>query len=192
MKKILLVVGFLVMAGCNSVPPLNFNPNEEDIQVEKTQRLDASLKTITVSTAKRDEQLGKIDVGIAGNVNDGSLKGEFKSALEEASIRSRLFSDMSDRGVSIFAKIMKLQTPQFGSNNFPTDVIVRYEIMDRTTDEIIYDQQIKSHGEVPFGYSMIGGRRYIEARNIAMRRNIVNFINDLKSRGLKPSAKQAQ
>lgn len=184
MKKILMLsVLALSLTGCMAIPPLNFTPPDGSVVIEKEQRIDAELKTITVSAAKANEQLGDIQVGFAGNVYEGSLKDTFKASLEEAILKSALFRDDASKKVGLIAKFMKLDTPGM-SINFKTHVIVRYQIIDRSTSDIIYDKNIESVGEVPFDHAFMGAVRHSEARNRAMQNNIAKFLNDLKVRGI--------
>ena len=184
MKNMVLpLVMVFALSACTTVPPLNFMPQEGSIVVNSDQRIDAELKSITVGSAKANEQLGPIQVGFAGNVYENSLKETFKSSLEEAILKSALFRDDANQKVSLIAKVMKMETPGM-SVLFNTHVIVRYQIVDRNSSEILYDQNIESHGEVPGDYAFLGRVRAVEARNKAMQENIANFLNDLKVRGI--------
>ncbi|EGZ48886.1 hypothetical protein [Neisseria wadsworthii] len=187
MKKqffISMLVGITTLvSGCASIPPLNFTPDEGKVVVNEEQRLNADLKSIIVTSAKSNEQLGQIQVGFAGNVYESSLKETFRSSLEEAILKSQLFFNQQGKSVSLLAKIMKFETPGMGVR-FKTHVIVRYQILDRSSGAYLYDQNIESYGEVSGDYAFAGIVRASEARNRAMQENIANFLNDLKVRGL--------
>ena len=178
-----LILSIGLLSACASVPPLNFTPNDDDIQIKKARTINAEVKTITVSSAKSNEQIGKIQVGFGGNQYESSLKETLKSSLEESLIKSKLFKDDSENKLSLLVKIMKLESPD-GGLNFKTYTTIRYKLIERKNGHTVYDKLITSTGEIPFNYSVLGIARFHEARNISMRNNIKNFINDINSNGL--------
>ena len=178
-----IIVLSIILTACASVPPLNFTPNDDDIKIKKSRTINAELKTITVSSAKPSEQIGQIQVGFGGNQYESSLKETLKSSLEESLLKSQIFNDDSDNKLSLLAKVMKLESPD-GGLNFKTYTTIRYQLIERKNGHIVYDKLITSTGEIPFNYSVLGIARFHEARNISMRNNIKNFINDLNKNGL--------
>ncbi len=231
--KIFILGLLLVTTGCATpVSTLNFTPS--DI-IPNERKIDAALKTITISIAKKDEKLGKIQfeffdhdeldetlsgfscnderldetlgeylchdelldetrLGFFGSLVVQSLKptlhfsATLHADLEEAIARSAAFNDLSDKKVSLLAKVMKFQTPGIGIN-FKTEMIIRYELIDSSTGETLFFRDIASLGSAPMSYSFVGAIRYTEARNVSVRENIKQFINALKKVELSPISK---
>lgn len=176
-RPLVLSIFALTLAGCaTQAPTLNFVP--EDVLPIKN-KVAAELKTITVSIAKEDERLGETQVGFFGNQYEVAFKSSFKEALEEALAKSAAFNDLADRKVSLTAKVMKFESPS-GGINFDTDLIVRYELFDRASGQLVYRRDIASQGSVPFDYAFMGAIRFTEARNRAVRQNVLNFISSLE------------
>lgn len=177
-RAILAATIFTIFAtGCaTQAPSLNFAP--KDVLPAKN-KVQAELKSITVSVAKEDERLGETQVGFFGNQYEQTFRSNFKDSLEEAIVKSAVFNDLAQQKVSLTAKVMKFQTPST-SINFDTHMIVRYELFDRSNGQLAFRRDIESNGTVPFDYAFMGAIRYTEARNIAVRNNIINFINSLE------------
>jgi len=185
-RPLVLSIFALTLAGCaTQAPTLNFVP--EDVLPIKN-KVAAELKTITVSIAKEDERLGETQVGFFGNQYEVAFKSSFKEALEEALAKSAAFNDLADRKVSLTAKVIKVsltakvikfESPS-GGINFDTDLIVRYELFDRASGQLVYRRDIASQGSVPFDYAFMGAIRFTEARNRAVRQNVLNFISSLE------------
>jgi hypothetical protein len=176
--KALVVSSLLIfLQGCStSMPPLNFAP--QDVYPSK-HKVDAELKLITIAIAKEEERLGDTQVGFGGNQYELSFKSGFKDALEESLTKSAVFNDMAENKVSLTAKVMKFQTPSAGMT-FETDMIVRYEIYNRKDGALIFRRDVNSKGAVSGSYAFQGAIRFTEARNIAVRNNILNFISALE------------
>jgi len=172
-----VVLCAVLISGCaTQAPTLDFVPREV---LPAKNKVNAELKSVTISIAKEDERLGETQVGFFGNQYEATFKPSFKDALEEALVKSAVFNDLSSHKVSIIAKIMKFESPGF-SVNFDTSMIVRYEIFNRDNGELIFRRDIESQGAVPGDYAFLGAIRYTEARNIAGRNNITNFISALE------------
>jgi hypothetical protein len=167
----------IVVGGCATpMPPLEFTPRDVNVSIKK---LDADLRTITISVAQNDEKFGETMVGFGGNEYEQTFKSAFQSALEEGLARSAIFNDLSNRKVSLSAKILEFQTPSF-SSSFETEMIVRYQLIERSTGAIVYSKNISSKGSVPYNYAFVGAVRFTEARNISVRNNVLNLISDLE------------
>lgn len=170
------ILGILLSGCATQAPTLNFTPNDAPPVKNKVH---AELKSITVSIAKEEEKLGDTQVGFFGNQYEQSFRTTFKDALEEAIVKSAVFNDLSDQKVSLTAKVMKFQTPSAGVT-FETAMIVRYELIDRRTGQLVFRKDIESSGSVSFDYAFNGAIRSAEARNISVRNNISNFITSLE------------
>lgn len=176
--KVFLVAIFsaAIISGCaTQAPTLNFVP--QDV-LPSQNKVNAELKSITISIAKEDERLGETQVGFMGNQYESTFKASFKEALEEAIVKSAIFNDLSENKVSLTAKVMKFETPSMGVN-FDTSMIVRYEVYDRKNGKLIFRRDVESGGSVSGSYAFMGAIRYTEARNVAGRNNVNNFISSL-------------
>ena len=186
-KFVPLTLVLLFSFGCVSLPPVNFSaPN---IGVSST-KLDAELKSLTISLARPDEAIGKIEVPLVwchGDFCPISLYvGVWKTALEEAFNRMAIFKDDSPRKVSLAVKILKFGVPRFGAG-MTTHASARYEIIDRSDGSIIFTTDISTSGEGPFnldpfcdlGCSM--GSRAVDGINRSVQKNIVQFLQVLET-----------
>lgn len=171
------LVFIALLSGCaTQAPTLNFTPS--DVLPAKN-RVQAELKSFTVSVAKEEERLGETQVGFFGNQYESNFKQSLREAIEEALTKSAIFNDLANKKVSLTAKVMQFESPN-GGINFETTAIIRYEIFDRKDGKLIFRRDISSTGSVPFDYAFLGAIRYTEARNRAMRENITQFINSLE------------
>ena len=150
------------------MPPLNFSvPDPAPSQ----SRIDAELKSITVTTARPDEQTGKVDSVVAESsgteLGSGTtINAVWKESLQEALDRSAIFKDGANKKVSLSVKILKLDTPTAGAS-MTTDVAARYEIIDRATGRVIYTQDVNSSGTTPFNFAFLGIVRGLPIRFVA-------------------------
>lgn len=172
-------LGALAVAGlltaCTPMPQLNFTP--QDI-VFSSDKLDAALNSVSVSMAQENERLGALTVGFSGNVYENSFRTTFKESIQEALLRSGLFSPNSLQKVAVYAKIYQFETNS--DFNFTTKMIVDYTIQDLTDGKIIFEKRIESTGKVPSTYAFAAIVRYAEARNRSAQNNITNFISALR------------
>lgn len=175
MKKIALAAAVAVamsLTGCASNPPLNFSvPNVGVAQ----RKVDADLRSITVSLARPDEAKGEMPAAAQHQVPE-----MWQSALTEALNRMVIFSDSSPRKVNLSVKVLKLDIPAFGAS-MKTSTIARYEIIDREDGSIIYTEEIAADGEVPFNYAFAGVTRARESINRAVQNNIAKFLQSLET-----------
>ena len=102
----------LLSSGCIGTKRLPVNFSAPNIGVSST-KLDAELKSLTISLARPDEAIGKIEVPLVwchGDFCPISLYvGVWKTALEEAFNRMAIFKDDSPKKVSLAVKILKLR-----------------------------------------------------------------------------------
>jgi len=187
-KFVPLTLVLLFSFGCVSLPPVNFSaPN---IGVSST-KLDAELKSLTVSIARPGEATGEIRpnhfVRQYGEFQPYPISlyaGLWKTALEEAFNRMVIFKDDSPKKVSLAVKILKF-------NNRPLFWIAhtsaRYEIIDRSDGSIIFTTDISTSGEGPikidplcdFGCAM--GSRVVDGLNRSVQKNIIQFLQVLET-----------
>lgn len=179
----LLITSIITVASlsaCAPMPTMSFVPDDVHPASKKAK---AELKTVTISIAKEDERQGRLLVGFGGNTFESSFKSEFKNALEEALAKSAIFDDLNERKVSLTAKVMEHDHPNF-SVSFETTTTVRYEIYDRRDGKLIFKKDITSKGETPANYAFAGNIRATESRNRSMRNNISLFISTLQNSDL--------
>lgn len=178
LKNLCLLFAIVFMAGCSTpMPTLEFTPTNVSPAGRK---IDADLKSISISIAQEKEKLGETQVGLGGNVYEQSFKSAFKMALEEGLARSAVFNDLSSRKVSLSAKVLKFHSPSMAVN-FKTEMIVRYELISRESGKILFSKDLSSFGEVPYTYAFVGATRCTEARNISVRENVKTLISEMET-----------
>ena len=167
----LAMLAVLVVAGCvTSMPPANFSVPNVGISEH---RLDAEVRSITVTYGRPDEQVGQIDFFVFGEGSNVSIA--WKTALEEALNRMLLFTDGGSKTVSISVKILKLYVPIFGIS--PTaKSVARYEIIDRANGDVIFSQDVSSSGTTPLTYAWDQTVLVRESVNRAVQNNIALFL----------------
>lgn len=162
----------LFLIGCASRPPMNFSvPN---VGVSKN-KIDAELKSMTVTIARPDEKSGNLPAGM-----EQSVPQLWQTALTEALNRMTVFQDDATKKVNLSVKILKLDMPSFGAG-MATVTGARYEIMDRKTGDLIYAQEINATGEVPWDYAFEGLTRMRESVNRSVQNNITQFLLALET-----------
>lgn len=173
MKKIFgAILIALGLVGCASNPPLNFSvPNVGVSQ----QKVDADMRSLTVTLARPDEAKGKIPAGAQHEVPQ-----MWENALTEALNRMAVFKDNSPRKVSLSVKILELDIPAFGAS-MTTSTTARYEIIDRESGSIVYTQDVSADGVVPAGYAFVGLVRARESINRSVQNNIAQFLQALET-----------
>ena len=171
----------LLSSGCTGTKRLPVNFSAPNIGVSST-KLDAELKSLTISLARPDEAIGKIEVPLVwchGDFCPISLYvGVWKTALEEAFNRMAIFKDDSPKKVSLAVKILKFQT----ISAFPAaHTSARYEIIDRSDGSIIFTTDISTTGDVPFDYAFAARVRLLESINRSVQNNIIQFLQVLET-----------
>lgn len=169
------VVAFTITGCATQAPTLDFVP--KDVLPMGT-KIDFELKSTSVSIAQDGERVGPTQVGLFGNQYESTFKQAFKDALDEALAKSAIFNDLSQRKLTLSAKILQFETPSV-STVFETKMVVRYQLLDRSNGKLVFTRDIASVGSVPFDYAFMGAIRYTEARNRSGRENVQQFINSL-------------
>ena len=176
---------FVAVAGCAEPPPLNFSvPNPGLAE----RRLDAEVRSITVTLARQDEQVGDIDlISIEGGVisapTGGTVAAVWRTALIEAFNRTLVFSDDGAQKVSIAVTVLKLETPLFGLS-WTTETVARYEVIDRKNGDVIFAEDIAASGTTPLGEAFLGRTRERESVNRAVQNNIAEFLSAIQDSNL--------
>lgn len=168
----LLIVALAALGGCATNPPMNFSvPN---VGVSQT-KLDAELRSLTVSLARPDEKKGDMPAWA-----EAQVPSLWQTALMDALNHMTIFRDDASRKVNLSVKVLALDVPSMGAS-FTTKTIARYEMIDRATGDIIYTQDIASSGTVPMGYAFVGVVRARESVNRAVQNNITQFLQALET-----------
>lgn len=170
-KKLLGILFALLLTGCQTPPPLNFSVPGVGVS---TKKIDAEVKTITVTLARPDEAKGDLPMGIEGITNF------WKESLQEALDRMAIFKDDAPNKLSIQVKILAFNMPSFGASMTSTS-IARYELIDRGTGSIVYTQDISADGVVPFDHAFMGVTRARESINRTAQNNIKLFLQALET-----------
>lgn len=173
MKKILIpILLSALITGCGSIPPLNFSvPN---VGVSK-KKIDAELKSMTVTLARPDEKTGDLPLGI-----EERIPQLWQTSLVEAINRMAIFQDDSKQKVNLSVKILRLELPGGGASMTTTNS-ARYEISDRKTGDLIYSQDISASGTTPWDYAFLGFARARESINRSVQNNITQFLQSLET-----------
>lgn len=179
---VLVLAALLVAASCTQVPPLNFSVPNVGLA---TERLDAELRSVTVTIARPDEQTGDVDAHLVetagqGIGTGGAVAAIWKEALVDALNRSLFFRDDGAKRVNLAVKILKLDAPGFGAE-METETGARYEIIDRANGDIIFVSDIAAKGVVPADYDFLGATRARESINRSVQNNISLFLQQLET-----------
>jgi hypothetical protein len=175
----------VILVGCGSIPPANFSVPNVGLSQKK---IDAEMKSLTVSVARPDEKTGELDLkmvsmdmnGQGGSSGDLATPQLWQAALTEALNRMAIFQDDAAKKVNLSVKILKLDVPN-GGISFTTEATARYEIMDRKNGDLIYSQDISSSGTTPADYAFLGMARMRESINRAVQNNISQFLQALET-----------
>jgi len=173
MKKVLLIlVAAVILTGCQSSPPLNFSVPNVGYSKKK---IEAELKSMTVSIARADEKTGDLPAGM-----ETIIPALWQTSIQESLNKMAIFQDDAGRKVNLSVKILKLEVPKMGFS-MTTETAARYEIIDRKSGDIIYTQDISSKGEVPLNYAFEGVARVRESVNRAVQNNITQFLQAIET-----------
>ncbi len=174
-RGVLLIGLVALVTGCTQVPPMDFAPADV---LPTGHKVDLGIKDISIAFGKKEERLGNIEVGFGGNQYESSFKQSFEDALQEALIKSAIFNDLAENRALLVAKVLELDSPEMGIS-FETDFTVRYQLLSTSTGELLFTRDIASVGSVSADYAFLGAARYTEARNVAVRENIMLFLDSL-------------
>ena len=179
MKKIAkytLIFMFVLLAGCTSVPPIDFTV--ESVGVVSS-RKNVELVSLTVGFAPQSQQK-KIDSNL---LLGRTIPLSWEEALQDALNRSLIFIDDADKKINLSVRITEYDMPAVGLA-METTASAIYEIIDRKNGDLLFAQEISTEGVVPVGYAFYGVTRAVESGNRAVRNNIAEFINILEQSDL--------
>ena len=187
MRKISILVTVLVLAllsGCGSMIPMNFSVMKVGLAQKK---IDAELKSLTVSVAQKGEATGSFDFQSAslGDSNPSEaataqiIPQQWQASLIEAVNTMAIFQDDATKKVNLSVKILKIQMDIFAVPNKVTTTEARYEITDRKTGDLIYTQNITSTGVINISTCLSTCIR--QSLNLAVQNNILQFLQALET-----------
>lgn len=172
------------LSGCGTIQPMNFSvPNVGLAQ----RKIDAEMKSMTVTVARFDEKTGELDFKYAnfGNPNkafaEQMVPQQWHTALLESINAMAIFQDDATTKVNVSAKIRKLEINPLGFPDKVTTTEARYEITDRKTGDLIFTQNVTSIGVVNVSYSLNGPLCVRESVNRAVQNNITQFLQSLET-----------
>ena len=158
-----------LVAACNPPQPLNFSV--QNVSPSPT-RVDADLRTITVTPAAPNERTGNLPPAVA------MITNVWKEATQEALSRAALFNDDSRRHVNLEVKILKFDSPSMGIT-FPTDTDASYTLVDRQSGAVLFRKVISAQGTTPMDFAFVGAIRARESQNRSAQNNIETFLKAL-------------
>lgn len=162
----------VLLSGCGSIPPMNFSVPNVGVSQKK---IDAEMKSMTVTIARPDEKTGNLPVGM-----EQIVPQLWQTSLTESLNKMAIFQDDAVKKVNLSVKILKLDLPGAGFA-MTTSTAARYEIMDRKTGDLIFSQDIASSGTTPMGDAFLGVARARESINRAVQNNITQFLQALET-----------
>ena len=165
-----------ILSGCATAPPPPVNYSLSNVGVSKIKH-DAELKSINVSYASKGETTGNIP---ATATRTPDL---WKNSLEGALNNMVVFKDDSTKKVNLMVKITKFEPAQPGVD-MTAYAEARYDVVDRSNGDIIFSQSFSSSGKQVFSENLNGLARIIEATNMAVRNNIIAFLQSLEEMDL--------
>ncbi len=174
-KWIILSMGSSLIVGCAAVPPLNFSTPNVGVA---TKKINAEVKSMTVTVARPEEQIGRLVYLAYGYEN--IVPPLWQTSLIEALNKMAIFQDDAPTKVNILVKILKFDVP-IGGSSYTTDVTARYEIIDRKNGDVIYTQDVSSMGVTTSTEAMVPLGRAIESFNRAVQNNITQFLQSLET-----------
>jgi len=162
----------VLLSACGSIPLLNFSVPNVGVSQKK---IDAEMKSMTVTIARPDEKTGDLPVGM-----EQMVPQLWQTSLTESLNKMAIFQDDASRKVNVSVKILKLEVPGAGFS-MTTTTAARYEIMDRKTGDLIFSQDVSSSGVTPVDYAFMGVARARESINRAVQNNITQFLQALET-----------
>ena len=167
-----LAVVLVALSACGpALPSLNFSvPNVG----ASSHRLEAEVRSLTVTLARPDEATGNILAGAE------ELLPLWKDSLEDALNRMAIFKDDGPMKLSFSVKVRKLNVPPWGAS-VESAVGARYELIDRNSGSVVFSTDVESTGHVEATYAFMGTTRSIEAINRAVQNNILQFLQQLET-----------
>ena len=165
-KNLFFVLIFTILISSCSTTPLDMTLSS----IPDVERQSVELKSITVGYEASTR-------GVKLETNH-LVPPAWETALQDAVNRSLVFGDDLDRKITISVRINHFDLPAAGFA-MTSDCGALYEIMDRSTGDVIFSADIRSSGTTPMDYAFAGVVRVQESINRCARNNITDFLNQL-------------
>lgn len=177
MKKLTSLALLLLIAGC-STNHFQYIPETDVTPITQAERIPLHLGEVDVEIAKA-EPVDHFFFNVEGKGNyEPVFKKAFAEALQESLDESTLFGGTKE---SAILKATVLQFSQLSVGlQFPTTMVVRYQLVDEKSGKVLFDQEITSTEKVPVTTAYLGTTRAVDARNLAVQQNITQLLKALK------------
>lgn len=172
-KTTLALLAVVILSGCETIPPMAFSVPNVGVS---TKKIDAEVKSLTVTVARQDEAKGDIPFWVTRE----GVPQQWATALIEALNKMTIFQDDAQKKLNLSVKILKFEPPMGGAS-MTTETIARYELTDRKTGDIVFTQDVSASGTTPFDYAFAGVIRARESMNRAVQNNITTFLQALET-----------
>ena len=169
-KKLLYAIIFsFSICGCTTTIPLDFTLSD----VPTLGRKNVEMISLTIGYSNKGNPYYK-------KLNTNHLVPPiWKASLEDAIHRSLVFSDGVKTKIHISVRIYEFDTASPGASMTSTSGAV-YEIVDRESGKVLFKENIRASGTVPFNYAFSGLIRIQESINRTVKNNILNFLYKLE------------
>lgn len=182
MKKLAILSFALFIAGC-STNNFQYTPEVDSITVRQADQIPMSLKNISV-TVSQDAATDKFFFNVEGKNNyEAKVTTAFTKALEESLAESKVFRPTS-KSASLKATIVEFSQLSMGLN-FPTKLVTHYQLTDNATGKVLFDKEITTDSKVALTTAYLGTTRAIDARNLAVQKNISELLVILKNANIR-------
>ncbi len=184
MKKFAVIPMMLIVVGCSSAPNMQYLPKSESLIVTNAQSIPYHFDNVKVSV---DPKAAANDAFFFGHNNDKyteTFKTTFETALHNSLIASNLFKADAKKNVELTAKVLRFSQLSVGLN-FPTEMVVRYQLVDKTTKKVLFTTEVTSNAEVAVTSAYLGTKRAIKARNEAVQLNISTLLLRLNNANIR-------
>ena len=172
--RFIAVLCAALLTACAPLSPLTFSV--PDVAVSK-RKIDAELRSMTVTIARADERTGALPTGMEREVPQ-----IWQSSLQEALNRMTIFQDDAATEVNLSVKILKLAVPSAGAE-MTTDTTALYQVVDRKSGAVVFSETVSAEGTAPWDYAFLGTTRSRESLNRAVQNNIKRFLQALEAKG---------
>ncbi len=177
MKKVTSLALLLLIAGC-STHHFQYIPEADVTPITQAERIPLHLGAVDVAIAQ-GEPTDAFFFNVEGKGNyEPIFKTAFADALQESLDESTLFGGTKESAI-LKATVLKFSQLSVGLQ-FPTTMVVRYQLIEESSGKVLFDQEIKSTEKVALTSAYLGTTRAIDARNLAVQNNISQLLTALK------------
>lgn len=167
-KILIVTLSAALMFGCASPAQVENMKVDEAVNITFDQNLNNSIELNQVGGGEETNPMWTSEIG----------NKEFEAALK-SSLRSQYLLSRNNQAVyELSAILMEVEQPTFGLD---MEVIstVRYILVEKSTNKIIFDERIRAPYTATFGDAFIGVERLKVANEGSAKRNITKFLQKL-------------